>query len=115
MCMVIPKPPIGTLIDEVVYYPYIDIDDYGKSLFGDGITILHTRIDRTPKYSFSSAGRELSYNAVIFCYTGLTSPMPEFTLRSKIIFDGDEHIITGVLPNKEPYSADLYSVELEVI
>lgn len=115
MCMVIPKPPIETLIDEVVYYPYIDVDDYGKSLFGDGITISHTRIDRTPKYTFSSSGRELVYNAVIFCYEGLTHPMPEFETRSKVVFDEVEHIITGIFPNKEPYSSQMYSVEIEVV
>lgn len=115
MRMVTPKPPKETLIDSFSYHPYSGIDDYGKSIFGNEIKISNVRIDRTPKYTFSSSGRELMYNAVIFCYEGLTHPMPEFETRSKVVFDEVEHIITGIFPNKEPYSSQMYSVEIEVV
>lgn len=113
--MVIPKPPIGTLVDECLYYPYDGVDDYGKSLFDTEIPIKHIRIDRSARYTSSSAGKELRYNAVIFCYAGLTQPMPEIVPRSKVVYDGEEHIVTAVIPNKEPYTGALYSTEIEVI
>lgn len=113
--MIIPKPPKETLVDRIIYHKYKDTNDYGKDVFEDGIEIDFVRIDRTPSYSFSSAGRDLKYRAVIFAYTGLTYPTVEFTLRSKIVFDGEEHIVTNVIPNTEPYSNDLYSVEVEVV
>lgn len=113
--MVIPKPPISTLVDEFLYYPYNGTDDYGKSLFGEETKIIHVRIDRSSRYTVSSTGKELMYNAVIFCYEGLTHPIPEITPRSKVVFDGKEHIIAAVIPNKEPYTGDLYSIEIEVV
>lgn len=113
--MVIPKPPKSTLVDSFMYFPYVGNDDYGKSLFGDGIDIRYVRIDKDTMYSSSSAGKEIDYNAVIFCYEGLTEPLTSFTEQSKVVFDGVDHIVTKVITNKEPYSSKLYSVELEVV
>lgn len=113
--MVIPKPPISTLVDEFLCYPYNGIDDYGKSLFGEETRISHARIDRSARYTVSSAGKELMYNAVIFCYEGLTQPMLAITPRSKVVFDDEEHIVTAVILNKEPYTENLYSIEIEVV
>lgn len=113
--MIAPKPPINTLVDEFDYLPYVGMDDYGKSLFGETVTVKNVRVDRSAKYTFSGKEREVVYSAVVFCYAGLTQPFPDISLRSKVIFDGEEHVITNVIHNQEPYDKKLYSTEIEVI
>jgi hypothetical protein len=113
--MVIPKPPIETLVDEMVYEQIIEKDDYQRPIYAAPVTIINVRIDRTTKYSYTSGGRDILYNAVIFCYAGMTTPLQDFIPESRVTFDGQEHIITNVLKNHEPYSDAIYSIELEVV
>ena len=63
----------------------------------------------------SPSGKQLLYNAVIFCYKGLTDPLPKFKEQSIVIYDGQEHIITKIDTVTEAYSSDVYSYELEVV
>lgn len=113
--MVIPKPPIESLVDTVVYGQITGKDDYQRPMYAAPVTISNVRIDRTTKYSYTSGGRDILYNAVIFCYAGMTTPLQDFIIESRVTFDGQEHIITNVLKNHEPYSDEMYSIELEVV
>jgi hypothetical protein len=113
--MVIPKPPIETLVDEMVYEQITEKDDYQRPMYAAPVTISDVRIDRTTKYNYTSGGRTILYNAVIFCYAGLSTPMLDFLEESRVTFDGQEHIIINVLKNHEPYSDAIYSIELEVV
>lgn len=110
-----PKPPKKFLIDSFTYEEYLGEDDWGKATFGDSVEINFCRIDRRAEYSISSSGKVLLYNAVIFCYGGLTEPMKDFANQSRIIYDGQEHIITKVIPNYEAYDKTIYSIEIEVV
>ena len=113
--MVIPKPPIESLVDTIVYEKITGKDDYQKPQYAPPVTISNVRIDRTTKYSYTSGGREIMWNAVIFCYARLSSPMQDFAEESRVTFDGQEHNIKNVLKNCEPYSSKIYSIELEVV
>jgi len=111
-----PKVPKKFCIDEFIYKEYLGGDDrWGDVEYAEPITIKHCRIDRGAEYSQSTAGKQLLYNAVVFCYEGITTPLPEFKMQSIIIFDGQEHKITKVIPIYEAYEKTLYSYELEVV
>lgn len=113
--MLMPKPPKEFLVDDFMYREYLGEGDYNKPIYGDYVTIENSRIDRGTQYTFSSNGKQLLYNAVIFCYAGLTNPMPVFKEQSLVIFDGKEHKVISVDRVTEAYTDDTYSYELEVI
>lgn len=113
--MLMPKPPIDFLIDSFIYKEYLGEGDWNKPIYEEGEEISFCRIDRGSQYSFSTSGKQLLYNAVIFCYKGLTDPLPKFKEQSIVIYDGHEHVITKIDTVTEAYSSDVYSYELEVL
>ncbi|MGF7002406.1 hypothetical protein M2149_000782 [Lachnospiraceae bacterium PFB1-21] len=114
--MRVPKPPMEFLIDEFEYHEIADeTGSWGESTFKEPVAIKAARIDRTAQYTSDGTGKHLLYNAVLFCYEGLSKPMPAFKEQSKIVFDGQEHILTKVIPIYEPYTNKIYSYELEVV
>lgn len=110
-----PKPPKEFCIDSFQYKEYIGLDDYSQPKHADAITIEHCRIDRGAEYSSSSSGKQLLFNAVVFCYEGITTPLPAFKTESILHFDDQDHVITKVIPTYEAYEQTIYSYELEVV
>ncbi|GAE32444.1 phage capsid and scaffold [Halalkalibacter hemicellulosilyticusJCM 9152] len=55
------------------------------------------------------------YNAVVFCYEGITTPLPAFKVQSLLVFDDQDHVVTKVIPIYEAYDKTIYSYELEVV
>ena len=86
--MVMPNPPKEFLVDSFIYREYLGEGDYNKPIYGDYVSIDNCRIDRGSQYTFSTNGKQLLYHAVVFCYAGLTDPIPEFKEQSLLIFDG---------------------------
>lgn len=110
-----PKPPKEFCVDSFEYLEYDGLNDWSNPSYKEPLIIEHCRIDRGTEYSSTSSGKQLLYNAVVFCYAGITTPLPTFKTQSKILFDGQEHTITKVIPITEAYSNKLYSYELEVV
>lgn len=110
-----PKPPKEFLVDSFIYREYLGEGDWNKPEYGEEKTISFCRIDRGSQYTFSTNGKQLLYNAVVFCYKDLTTPLPEFKEQSLVIYDGKEHVITKIEKISEAYSNTVYSYELEVI
>ncbi len=110
-----PKPPKEFLVDSFIYREYLGEGDWNKPKYGEEKTISFCRIDRGSQYTFSTNGKQLLYNAVIFCYEGMTDKMLDFKTQSLVIYDGTEHTVTKVDRINEAYTDDLYSYELEVI
>lgn len=110
-----PKPPKEFCVDSFVYLEYDGLNDWSEPNFKDAVTIENCRIDRGTEYSSSASGKQLLYNAVVFCYADITTPLPAFKTQSKIIFDDQERVITKVIPIYEAYRKVLYSYELEVL
>lgn len=110
-----PKPPIEFCIDSFQYKEYLGTDKYSDPIFADPVLIEHCRIDRGSEYSSSSSGKVLLYNAVLFCYEGITTPLPNFKAESVLSFDEQDHKLTKVIPVYEAYSTTIYSYELEVV
>lgn len=113
--MLMPKPPKEFLVDSFIYREYLGEGDWNKPKYGEEKTISFCRIDRGSQYTFSTNSKQLLYNAVIFCYEGMTDPMLGFKAQSLVIYDGTEHTVTKVDRLTEAYTDDLYSYELEVV
>ena len=110
-----PKPPKDFCIDSFEYREYLGENSWSEPMYAEPITVEHCRIDRGAEYSSSTSGKQLLYNAVLFCYEGITSPLPEFKAQSIIHFDGQDHVVTKVIPIYEAYKQAIYSYELEVV
>lgn len=110
-----PKPPIQFCIDSFVYTEYEGLNDWSEPSYAQPITIENSRIDRGAEYTSTTSGKQLLYNSLIFCYEGITMPLPAFKVESILHFDGQDHTITKVIPIYEAYESTIYSYELEVI
>lgn len=110
-----PKPPKDFCVDSFHYKEYMGENSWSEPEYARAVWIEHCRIDRGAKYTSTTSGKQLLYNALIFCYEGITTPLPKFKPQSIIVFDGQEHVITDVIPIYEAYEKTLYSYELEVI
>lgn len=109
------KPPAQFLVDSFEYKAPAGRNDWNEPIFAEAVEISNCRIDREAVYTSGTQGKRLIYNALIFCYTGLTEPLPEFETEGLVIFDGEEHVIEKVIPVTEAYSKEIYSYELEVL
>lgn len=103
------------MIDSFEYHEYEGTNDWNSDQFKDPVTVEHCRIDRRSEYTSTTSGKQLLFNSLIFCYKDITDPLPEFKKQSKVIIDGQEHRITKIIKNHEPYKKEVYSYELEVI
>ena len=110
-----PKPPKEFCIDDFKYKEYLGTNNWSEPIYAEPILIEHCRIDRGAEYSSTTSGKQLLYNAVVFCYEGITTPIPEFKTQSIIHFDDQDHTITKVIPIYEAYDKVIYSYELEVV
>ncbi|RST57677.1 minor capsid protein [Siminovitchia terrae] len=113
--MVMLKPPKDFCIDAFEYKEYLGENDWSEPQYAKPILIEHCRIDRGAEYTSTTSGKQLLYNAVVFCYGGITTPLPAFKTESVLVFDGIEHVVTKVIPIYEAYSTTIYSYELEVV
>lgn len=113
--MLMPKPPKEFLVDSFIYKEYLGEGDWNEPEYAKPITIIGCRIDRGSQYSFGASGKQLLFNGLIFCYAGLTNPLPEFKNQSLVVYDGQEHTLTNVVTVTEAYSDQIYSYEIEVV
>lgn len=110
-----PKPPKDFCVDSFEYYEYLGDNNWSEPQYAEPIPIEHCRIDRGAEYTSTTNGKQLLYNAVVFCYEGITKPLPQFKTQSKLRFDDQDHIVTKVIPIYEAYDKTIYSYELEVV
>lgn len=110
-----PKPPKGFCIDSFQYKEYLGENNWSEPEYAAPAKIEHCRIDRGAEYTTTTSGKQLLYNALIFCYEGITTPLPEFKPESVVHFDGHDHVITKAIPIYEAYGKTIYSYELEVV
>lgn len=110
-----PKPPKDFCIDSFEYREYLGVNDWSEPEYAHPTLINHCRIDRGAEFSHSTNGKVLLYSSVVFCYEGITDPIPEFKVESILHFDGIDHKLTKVIPIYEAYEKTIYSYELEVV
>lgn len=109
------KPPRAFLNNSFSYSHFLNTDKYSKPIYEEPVTIDNCRIDDETVFSYSPSGKTIMYNALLLCYAGITTPLPEFKEQSKVTFDGKDHIIVRVIPIKEVYEKSIYGYELEVV
>ncbi|MCT1798475.1 minor capsid protein [Aerococcus viridans] len=110
------KPPKSVLNETVEYLEYKGTDRYNEPSYAEPVMIEHVRIDRTSNYTSGTGGETLLWNAIVFCFVGVSTNLPQMLKEKSIVrFDGKDHIINKVATTKEPYANATYSFELEVI
>lgn len=110
-----PKPPKEFCIDSFEYKEKVGENKYSEPIYDEPILIEHCKIDRGTKYTSTTSGKQLLYNAVVFCYEDITTPLPEFKVQSVLVFDGRDHVVTNAIPIYEAFEKIIYSYELEVV
>ncbi|XRJ96327.1 putative minor capsid protein [Latilactobacillus sakei] len=91
---------------------------YNKPEYTEPLIIDHCIVQPQTIYSGSNNQREITANAVIFLYAGVTTPLPELTKadhESKVTFEGDTYTVKTIVDNRDPFSNALWSYELEVL
>lgn len=109
------KVPKEFCVDTFSYMEYESLNSWSEPVYAEAVTVNSCRIDRGAEYTSTTAGKQLLYNAVIFCYSDITEPMRDFKTESKVDYDGQEHTIVKVIPIYEAYSNKIYAYELEVV
>ena len=84
----------------------------------DTITINHVIVQPQTIYSGSNNDRTVTANAIIYLFAKVSDPFPKLTPECvgwHLTFEGRDYAITTFVDNREPYSNEVYSYELEVI
>ena len=92
--------------------PVGELDKYGKQKTEEVLVQPQTI------YSGDSNNRKITANAIVFLFAKISNPLPRLdrdSVGNKLIFEGKEYTITNIVDNREPYSNDVYSYELEVL
>lgn len=92
-------------------------DDYGKPITTD-VTVNNVLVQPQTIYSGSNNSRTITANAIVFLFAQITEPLPKITpdwIGTHLTFEGRDYTITNIVDNREPYSNEVYSYELEVL
>lgn len=80
--------------------------------------IKHALVQPQTIYIGSNNDRTITANAVVFLFAKVTEPLPELTpdcVGWHLLFEGRDYTITKFVDNREPFSNEVYSYELEVL
>ena len=97
--------------------PTIKMDKFRKPVT-EATTIDHVIVQPQTIYSGSNNDRTVTGNAIVFLFAEISEPMPKLTpdcVGWHLTFEGRDYAITNFVDNREPYSDEVYSYELEVI
>lgn len=97
--------------------PTSEEDDYGKPVVKQQ-QIDNVIVQPQTIYAGNSNGRQVTANAVVFILGQISTPMPVLgpdCVGWHLQFEGRDYTITRFVDNREPYSNDVYSYELEVL
>lgn len=96
-----------------------ETDDWGKPIKTETtMQVNNVIVQEQTIYSGNNNSRTITANAVVFLFAGVSDPMPTFSreaVGNKIRYDGKEWTITNIVANRDPFSGDVYSYELEVL
>lgn len=92
-------------------------DDYGQQETIDQ-QVGNVIVQPQTIYSGSSNNRTITANAIVYLFAGISTPLPRITpdwVGYHLKFEGRDYTITNVVDNREPFSNEVYSYELEVL
>lgn len=107
--------PKKLLIHSVDYYRYNCKNDWGGVGYDDAVRINDVRVDLTTVYSKDLTQNRIVAEGVVFVDLINSSPVPNFTEQSKLVFNGRDYVITKVIPCYNPTSNAIHHYELEMI
>lgn len=115
----IPKIPKRMAMQTVTLkVPTGDVDVWGKPEY-EKVIIRNCVVQPQTIYSGTNNDRQIVANAIVFFYSGITTPLPMLKHGAvnnyKLIFEDVEYTVTNIVDNRHPYSNDVYSYELEVL
>ena len=91
---------------------------YPEPEYATPVQIDHVVFQPETIYQGTNNDRQIVASAVVFLYANVSSPMPKLTqdnLRSVITFEGHEYTLERLVDNRQPFSNELFSYELEVL
>lgn len=92
-------------------------DDYGQQETTEQ-QVDHVIVQPQTIYAGSSNNRTITANAIVYLFAGISTPLPKITpdwVGYHLNFEGRDYTITNVVDNREPFSNEVYSYELEVL
>lgn len=115
----IPKIPKRMAMQTVTLkVPTGDVDAWGNPDY-EKVIIRNCVVQPQTIYSGTNNDRQIVANAIVFFYSGITTPLPvlkhDAVNNYKLIFEDVEYTVTNIVDNRHPYSNDVYSYELEVL
>lgn len=93
-------------------------DKWQKPIFSDPITIKNMIFQPQTVYSGTNNNRQVVANAIAFLFGDVSDPMPVIDknhVGSELDFEGETYTITTIVDNRNPFSNEVYSYELEVL
>lgn len=105
------------LVDSITIAKAIE-DDWQNTTYPDPITLDNVRVDLTKQYTGVGNNREIVANATVFLFARFTGnyfvPDDDW-LKSKVVYNGREYLVTDYVINHEVETNKPYSIELKVI
>ena len=104
----------------VILKKYLGEDDgfYPEPGYATPVQIDRVVFQPETIYQGTNNDRQIVASAVVFLYANVSSPMPKLTqdnLQSIITFEGHEYTLERLIDNRQPFSNELFSYELEVL
>lgn len=114
----IPQMPKEYCKQSIIFKRKKGTDKWQKPIFDAEITIENMIFQPQTIYSGSNNNRKVVANAIAFLFAGASTPFPEITkehVGSEIIFEGTAYTLVTIVDNRNPFSNEVYSYELEVL
>lgn len=92
-------------------------DDYGQQETTEQ-QVDHVIVQPQTIYSGSNNSRTITANAIVYLFAGISTPLPKITpdwVGYHLKFEDRDYTITNIVDNREPFSNEVYSYELEVL
>jgi hypothetical protein len=93
-------------------------DRWQKPIIEQEVLIKHMIFQQETIYSGTKNNRKKRAAGILFLFSGVSDPLPEITpeyLGSEIEYEGHLFTLEKITVNKNPFSSEVYSYELEVI
>lgn len=118
MAPLIPKSMANQTITLKKYLGVDPNDIYNDSPLYETSTIENCVFQPQTIYNGTNNNREVVANAIVYLYAGVSTPFPTLTKAnygSKIEFEGNEYSLQTIVDNRDPFSNEVMSYELEVL
>lgn len=114
----LPTIPKKWANQQIIYRaPTGEKDRYGKQKVVDTV-IDNCIVQLETVYSGTNNNRQVVANGVVFLYANITMPFVTFDKNSqgnKIIYEDVEYTLQRIIDNRDPFSNEVWSYELEVL